>query len=295
MVLVFLAFDDSFYDDNPELELSFQITELVILFIFWLDIAARIFAFRMLYLGDKMNLIDIFIIGLAILFTILDMNIDDSTASAVFRIRGVFRLLRVALLIRKLDELKETRKAKQKNEIDYSDYKSPFERTIEILTVIRDNIEEQRYVKDLNFCLKNISSGKLYEMEVHEPEKLAIGGLRKSRRGGILAMEENLWIRSWSTMSNRQKLSRMSSMIVTMNRKSSALQNRMKITQRAREIFESVDTLDFDIFSFKAEMKDSELATLSTMLFEKHNLFKMWKVSNSKFLNFVRSIQTGYK
>jgi hypothetical protein len=34
MVLIFLAFDDSFYDDNPALELTFQITELVILLIF---------------------------------------------------------------------------------------------------------------------------------------------------------------------------------------------------------------------------------------------------------------------
>ena len=34
MVLIFLAFDDSFYDDNPELELTVQITELLILFIF---------------------------------------------------------------------------------------------------------------------------------------------------------------------------------------------------------------------------------------------------------------------
>jgi hypothetical protein len=34
MVIVFLAFDDSFYDDHPNLELSFQIIELFFLFLF---------------------------------------------------------------------------------------------------------------------------------------------------------------------------------------------------------------------------------------------------------------------
>lgn len=69
----------------------------------------------------------------------------------------------------------------------------------------------------------------------------------------------------------------------------------MNITQKARELFEKADSLDFDIFKFKDEMKDSELVTLSTMLFEKHDLFKSQKIANSKFLNFVQSIQSGYK
>lgn len=249
----------------------------------------------MLYLKNKMNIADIFIILLTIIFTGLDMIIDDNTASAVFRIRGIFRLLRVVLLIRKLDEFKETRKAKQKNEIDYTDFKSPLERTLEILTVIRDNIEEQRYVKDINCCIKNISNGKLYDMEMSEPETLGINSLGRSRRGAILAMEENLWIRSCSTMSNNKRLSRMSSMIVVMNRKSSTLQSNLNITEKAKQIFEKVDTLDFDIFNFKTEVKDNELVTLSNMLFEKHNMFKTCKISKQKFLNFTKNVQEGYK
>lgn len=151
MVLIFLALDDSFYDNNPKLELSFQIIELFILFIFCVDIGARIYAFRMLFLKDRFNIIDIIIIGVAIIFTILDMVIDNNTASAIFRIRGVFRLLRVALLIRKLDELKQTRKAKAQGEIDYADFKSPLERTLEILTNLKECLEDQKYIRDLNY------------------------------------------------------------------------------------------------------------------------------------------------
>lgn len=274
MVLVLLAFDDQFYDDNPKLELSFQIIELFILFIFCVDIGARIYAFRMLYLRDKLNRIDIFIVILAIIFTILDININDRKAKAVLRLRGVFRLLRVAILIRKLDELRNSRKAKMKSEIDYSDFKSPFERTIEILTNLKECLEDQKYVKDLNYCIKHISNGKLYEIEMQEPEQLALGSLRRSRRGGILAMEENLWIRSCSSTSLPKRMSRLSGSIIILNRKSSALQNKMNITKKAKEMFENVDSLDFNIFDFMDETKGSELVILSTLLFEKHNLFK---------------------
>lgn len=111
----------------------------------------KIYAFQSRFLDEKMNLLDIFIILIAILFTILDMNIKDDIAGAVFRLRGIFRLLRVALLIRKLDELKKSKKAKNKYQVDYSDYKSPLERTLEILSYLRDDLQNQKYVKDVNF------------------------------------------------------------------------------------------------------------------------------------------------
>lgn len=130
---------------------------------------------------------------------------------------------------------------------------------------------------------------------MNEPEHLGLGSLRRSRRGGILAMEENLWIRSCSSATGSKRFSRMSSVIVIRNRKSSALQSRMSITNKAREMFEKVDTLDFNIFDFKEEMKESELVTLATMLFEKHDLFKGCKINNSKFINFTITIQRGYK
>ena len=130
---------------------------------------------------------------------------------------------------------------------------------------------------------------------MNEPETLGMSSIRRSRRGGILAMEENLWIRSCSTVTATKKLSRMSSMIVIMNRKSSALQNKMNITQKTRTMFEKVDNLDFNVFELKEESKDNELVTLAILLFEKHDLFKTCKISNSKFVNFTKSLQSGYK
>lgn len=108
-------------------------------------------------------------------------------------------------------------------------------------------------------------------------------------------MEENLWIRSCSQASNIRKLSRMSSMIITTSRKSSALQQKINFTEEAKKMFEKVESLAFNIFDFMDEMKGSELVGLSNMLFEKHNIFKSMKISSNKFLNFTKTIQNNYK
>jgi hypothetical protein len=262
IVFVLLSFDDSFYDDNPDMEILFQTIDIIILFIFCADIGARIYAFRMLYLRDYLNIIDIAIIVIAIIFWILDICIDDTYASTIFRLRGLFRLVRVVLLVRKYDQLKVSRKAKMKSEISFSDFKSPLEQTLEIMTTLRECLEDQKFVRDLNYCIKHISNGRLYDLEVKDSEQEGLTVLRRSRRGGILAMEENLWIRSCSSASNPRsvsRLSRMSSAIITNNRSNSTLQQKMSISDKAKKMFENVASIDFNIFDYKEEVKNQEL------------------------------------
>jgi hypothetical protein len=298
LVLIILSFGESFYDDNPDAEIAFHIIELIILLIFCVDIVARIYSFRMLYLKDYLNIIDITTIILAIILAIIDMSVDNSVASALLRIRGMFRITTLLLLVRKLNEVKGSNKAKKKSEISYSEFKSPLERTLEIMTALRECLEDQKFVRDINYCIKNISNGKLYDKEVKDSEQVGLGALRRSRRGGILAMEENLWIRSCSSASNPRKvarLSRSSSVIITLSRKSSALQQKMNISNAAKKIFENVENLDFNIFEFKEEVKNNELICLCNMLMEKHDLFKSMKINSGKFLNFTKTIQSNYK
>lgn len=59
IVLILLGFGKKFYDDNKGFELTFQIIEIILLFIFCIDIAGRTYAFRMLFLKDKLTIIDI--------------------------------------------------------------------------------------------------------------------------------------------------------------------------------------------------------------------------------------------
>lgn len=43
------------------------------------------------------------------------------------------------------------------------DLKSPLEAVIEILSEMRDKMEQKRQIANINYCIKMISSGKLYE------------------------------------------------------------------------------------------------------------------------------------
>lgn len=93
---------------------------------------------------------------------ILDITITNEVASSFFRFRGIFRIFKVAMLVKKLDYLHKNEHSKNKSEIDYSDFKSPLERTMEILTNLKECLEDQKYIRDLNYCLKHISNGKIF-------------------------------------------------------------------------------------------------------------------------------------
>jgi hypothetical protein len=295
LVLVLMGFDRDFYDNNSGVEITFQVIEFIILAIFISDVIARIYAYRGLYFSEKFNIVDIILVSLAVVLAIIDVPVDDPKASAFLRLRGIFRLLRVGVVFLRFEEQSASNINKLKSDVAYSDYKSPLERTLEILTSLKECINDDKFVKDINFCIKHISNGKLYDIEINEPETLGFGNLRRSRRGGILAMEENLWIRSCSSASQTRKLSRMSSVIISVNRKSSSLQNKVGMTKAGKKMLENVDSLSFNIFEFNKELNGGELVAIANMLFEKHNLFKTMKINSSKFLTFTKNIMGGYK
>ena len=74
--------------------------------IFVLDIILHCFAFQQHFLRDIWNIIDIIIILLSIAFVLLDLLLtNDSALKGFLKLRGVFRLMRVFILIRKLSYL----------------------------------------------------------------------------------------------------------------------------------------------------------------------------------------------
>lgn len=46
------------------------------------------------------------------------------------------------------------------------DLKSPLEAVIEIITEMRDSLDSRKQIANLNYALKMISSGKLYEHNI---------------------------------------------------------------------------------------------------------------------------------
>jgi hypothetical protein len=70
------------------------------------------------------------------------MFVTNSSLQGFLKIRAVFRLLRIFILIRKLNSLKN-RRDMQKRRIILSGYdlRSPLERVLEILNHIRDQVD----------------------------------------------------------------------------------------------------------------------------------------------------------
>jgi len=88
----------------------------------------------MMYLRDIWNLIDFIVIILSVLFVLLDMYLPDSGFKNILRIRGIFRMMRIFLLVRKLNTLRVKRDMVKRGltKMGY-DLRSPLEKVIDIL------------------------------------------------------------------------------------------------------------------------------------------------------------------
>lgn len=102
IVLYFAYIDNSFNNQDGDVHI-FEYLEVAILGVFCFDIIIHVFGYGVLYVKDYWNIIDAVIIMLSIIFIFLVINIDDNQSQKVFtNIKGVFRLLRIFLLFRKL-------------------------------------------------------------------------------------------------------------------------------------------------------------------------------------------------
>lgn len=123
-----------------------------------------------MFIKDYWNIADIIVILLSIGFILISFFLDGNKALKGFlKIRGVFRLLRVFILIRKLNAVRIRREVRLKTVISNGyDIRSPLEKVMEMLNNIRDALDtsEIKMINDLNYCLKMISTNKLYEADI---------------------------------------------------------------------------------------------------------------------------------
>lgn len=141
LIFIYFALADQYFSGGINLVI-FYIIELTILGIFVIEIFLHFLAFRLLYLKDYWNIFDLIIIIISVVFVLLDIFINNSVIDVILKIRGIFRLLRVFLLIRKLNTLRVKREV-QKRALTSNGYdlRSPLERVLEILNNLRDIID----------------------------------------------------------------------------------------------------------------------------------------------------------
>lgn len=79
--------------------------EMVILGLFCIDIILHVVGYGFLYLQDGWNVFDISVIILNIIFVVLDLTVAEGIVKNFLKIRGIFRLLRISILFRKLNSV----------------------------------------------------------------------------------------------------------------------------------------------------------------------------------------------
>ena len=287
LVIVYLAIED-LIDDDKTVDTTLHIVELVFLFIFWVEITLNLIGFGILFLKDYWNIADITVILLAIIFVILDMTLDDSSLSGVFRLRGLFRLLRVGILIRKFDAIRKKSAARKQMKIrDIYHVSSPAEIVNEILCEVRDLVHnDDRLVEDLNYCIKMVSSGKLYETNILDDDG---GDDADGKRKDALS-----WVKSIQGKESQKRRSSENPNMVKEKIAKINIDERLCLTSESKKMLSQADSLDFDIFEFKEAVEENELFVISSYLMQKHNLFENCNVDPEKYFQFIKRIQDHY-
>jgi len=240
----------------------------------------------MLFVKDYWNLADISVILLAVVLVVLDMTLSGGTLSGLLKLRGLFRLLRIGILLRKFDAIRKKRAAQRKMfGRDIYHVMSPAEIVNEILCKIRDMVEsDDKLLEDINYCIKMVSSGKLYEAnidgegdETDDKRKDAMSWV-KSIQGKSNVNKNNIEIKS----SNSKRVSTVE------------VEDKLEITAIAKTMLEKVNSLDFNIFNFKDEVEEREVFVLSSHLLQKHGLFQSCKIDPDVYFRFIKRIQDYY-
>ncbi len=132
------------------------------------EVSLKFIAFRRLYICDKWNIFDVCVIQISIVFVILEIILGNSGVSAIFRVRGIFRLLRIFLVLRKMNELRIRSTRRLLRNSATNSFKTPAERILKILTQLIMRVTDIKVRVDLLYCQDMISKNRLYEAEVNE-------------------------------------------------------------------------------------------------------------------------------
>lgn len=270
--------------------------------VFVLDIVIHIFGYCLLYVKDYWNIVDFIIIMLSLAFIFLVINIDDVQTQQVFNnIKGVFRLLRIFLLFRKLTQLKEKRDIQKRKKINKGfDLRSPLERVLEILNNLRDTIDvdESKIIKDLNYCIKCIGNNTLYEANM---EYDGSDGKERNEVQMIMGAYSKQVVEK-DDRSRRPSVSGTPSVQPTdidSARKyivsTDKIEDMLKINLDGREELHRVDTYEFNVFKIQELTLSNELVAVTSYILAKENIFATKKIPVSTFINFMDRLQRGYK
>lgn len=119
------------------------------------------------YFRDSWLLFDAIVIIASVVLLALDFTLENDSFSTISKIlRGIFRFLRLFLVFRKVNQFK-------KIAITHSRFanKTPVEAILEIMNKLKENVDDPKYMQDIDYAIEMISDNRLYEPIVQKGDQ----------------------------------------------------------------------------------------------------------------------------
>jgi hypothetical protein len=261
-----------------------DIIDLVLCTIFFLEITLKSVAFGRSYYIDLINMVDGVVVVVSMCLSIISILVQDPVLRKVLSLRGILRLMRLVVMFRRVSE-SSTTISRFRNRIGGVDLSSPVDMVLDTLTKMISNPRLNRKVKSEVMYAKGIvSSGKLYEVNLDNVKM----------DGRNVKEEASAWIEDKHAKKNKQvektfdvKVEGIDSNILNLIKDyGSEVQEMLEISELER--------WDYDMMELDRLTKKNCLPLMTTRLLKSCGLWNEFICGEEEFLCFIRQIRDRY-
>ena len=253
-------------DDYEEMTLYLNVIELIILLMFVAEFVLKIYAFRIKYFKEGWNVFDMFVVILCLVLTIIDLTDPDLVDYTYFRISGTLRLLRLAVLFRRLNLMRKIAQIKQaRTRLNAINVSTSAEKVVEILQAVVECDIPDDLKRELRWALHVISQNTLFELNIEANNE-----------------DERNKVKEW--IDQPQVIATVMNFSQSRN-----IENTIDLSEEVEKSCANIENLSFNIFEFV----EDELLYVCLFVFKKNQLLAF--TEPSVFKNFILYIQNGYK
>ncbi|EGR33942.1 hypothetical protein IMG5_030060 [Ichthyophthirius multifiliis] len=261
----YFALENQQNENNQQITYTlkmFEFIELSLLLLFLTEILINIYVYSFkIYFSDLMYVLDFIIIIFSIIMLIIDIILLNQNFKKITKIlRGIFRFLRLFLIFRK----------NKKNKKIHSQIKAPIEDVLEILKNSKQNIEDENIKQKINWCIKTISKGNIYE-----------------------PILKNKDAKNWRDF-YQQKVQKKPSQKLEQVKNIKQKFNQIQIPKELEISFVKIEDENFNVFDFFDKNDKENLPFLLIFLFGKFRIFDQENFDPFFLFNWASNIENGY-
>jgi hypothetical protein len=323
MVLVFVyaafAFATIIFDEEIEkagrqstLYTSLTIIDMTILVIFVFEIIGKSIAFGDAYTKDIWNIFDGLVVVASLVFgLLLTLSSEQSELKKALGIRGILRLMRIIIVLRKIAENPHATRVIISRS-NFNSVTSPAERVLMTLRKMRADQRLRRKVRlECAYAIHAISSGTLYTIATEgltegadggeEAAVAAMAGAQEAKRkrltmvGGQAEEHRSPSKENVFTSNFQPKLSEVESYVMEMAFVNQPLKS-WADTSAAVNFMMSTQfgDWDFDVLRLNSLVKGQALSVVFTHALKSNNLWDTFIEDPKIYENFVLKMQASY-